>query len=205
MNSTHAEYKKFLQAKYPFELISKNCTTEIFAVLNRIVDNSPEKSKEFYGGYIHTKNNLNFIPFIAFDSVGSEYLVKQTVNYESLRKKYLNELYRNKAWKKIILESNTLTSEIYETNEEDGWFLFFTDDTIFLRPIYGVFNLTTGILEAGYGILKIPFDKGKKFQTGIMNLSFSFVEIFFFNIRKGTFYNVFIPYVVRNEMIQAKE
>jgi hypothetical protein len=176
-----------LQKKYPFDLFRINCTTELFRYFYEITEQDPETSKQFYGGWVPIENSLHFIPFMAYHSVGKEFRVIASPKILSYRKQKLRDLKNKNDWKALLLESNTLTSSLYEFNEEDTLFLFFTDDTILGRPIAGVFNLSFGLIETLLGVGKLPFDEGKTLGKGIQGIFFSVPELFFFNIRKGTF------------------
>ena len=46
--------------------------------------------------------------------------------------------------KVYLRESNTLSSTIYRRNGRDSFFLFFTDDALPVRPIYGALNVAAG-------------------------------------------------------------
>jgi hypothetical protein len=53
--------------------------------------------------------------------------------------------------------------------------------------VAGIFNLATGIGAAGVGILTAPFDHGRRFLRGVRGATMSVPELFFFNIRKGSY------------------
>ena len=46
-----------------------------------------------------------------------------------------------------LREANTLSSTVYRRSGRDSFFLFFTDDVVALRPVYGAFNLVAGLGE----------------------------------------------------------
>jgi len=86
-----------------------------------------------------------------------------------------------------LRECNTLTSTIYQPVTDDTPFIFFTDDIILVRPIYGISNAVYGLLSTAAGIFTLPFDRGRRSLKGLKGTIYSLPEIFFFNIRKGSF------------------
>ncbi|WP_208757771.1 hypothetical protein [Leptospira dzoumogneensis] len=181
-------YYENLKRFYTFKLITKNCTSEIFDSLEFILN---EKEYEtVLGKRIDPHSSLTFIPFIAYDSITEKWKVKEETMELSHRKVALEQLYEsNPKWKTYLKESNVFSSSIYRTNPDDPSFVFFTDDVILLRPIYGIVNLGWGIGNFTLGIFTSPFDKGKRAQNGLNSVFFSLPELVFFNIRKGTFPN----------------
>ena len=176
------KYQLSLQKKYPFNLFTKNCTTEIFRTLNSIMNNNPVK----LGEIIQEKDTFVFVPVYAYYSVGKKYKVTGEEIFPSLRTLIITE-NEKKNYLKKIKEISTLSSEYYRFNQEDSIFIFFTDDEIALRPIFGFVNLMAGIGELGYGALISPFDRGERVVKGLQGIFFSGPELIFFNIRKGTF------------------
>lgn len=176
------KYQLSLQRKYPFNLFTRNCTTEIFRTLNSIMDNDPVR----LGEIIQDKDLFVFVPVYAYYSVGEKYKVTGEEVVPSLRTLIMSENEKKNFLRKIK-EISTLSSEYYRFNQEDSIFIFFTDDEIALRPIFGFVNLMAGIGELGYGALISPFDRGERVVKGLQGIFFSGPELIFFNIRKGTF------------------
>ncbi len=187
------EYEQFVQKIYPYHIILQNCTGEIFRYHNHFFKDETD-AKQTLGGIIsHQTSSLSFIPFVAANKVREEYQIR-------LEKKILSYRLQKKRESKITILQQTKEdfvplSEYYQKNPYDQDFLFFTDDTVALRPIYGLSNLFWGVGHTSIGIVTSPWDKGKKFTTGVKSIFFSFPEIFFFNIRKGYF-----PYVTEKEL-----
>lgn len=75
-------------------------------------------------------------------------------------------------------------SSVYESKKRDGYFLFFTGRRKILRMPYGLVNLLAGLGETVYGISTADRDRIK---SGGDSAFYSLPEIFFFNIRKGTY------------------
>ena len=78
-------------------------------------------------------------------------------------------------------------TRVYAHNRDDGAFLFFTDDEFFLRPLLGVANLAFGLATTVAGTVTLPLDGGKTARAGIEGALFSFPEIAFAALRKGSF------------------
>jgi len=178
-------YERQLQLKYPFHIISQNCTTEIFHSLNSFYKNKEDVTNSL-GGYIDKKDSFVFIPFYAYTKVKDSYRVNDGIEVPSFRTYILSKKDTSNLLLKIK-ESNTLTSRYYKFNKEDSLFLFFTDDSIWIRPLFGFINLIFGVGEFSFGILTFPLDSGEKLIKGLQGIFFSLPEMIFFNIRKGTF------------------
>lgn len=180
-------FENKMKNEYPFHLIYQNCTTEIFSMFESIEKQGIDLNK-ILGGKIKHNDLLIFIPFVAFDQVYKRYNVDKSEEIYSYRIKYLKTKIKEKLEEKLI-ESNTITSKLYKFNPDDTWFIFFTDDTIIVRPIFGIVNMFAGVSEFAFGIIYMPADRGAHFQKGMQGIFFSIPELFFFNIRKGTFSN----------------
>lgn len=176
------KYLLSLQNKYPFNLFTRNCTTEIFRTLNSIMGENPMK----LGEIIQEKDSFVFVPVYAYYSVGKKYKVTREEKVPSLRTMILNEKSKKNYYNRLK-EISTLSSEYYRFNQEDSIFIFFTDEEIFFRPLFGFINLISGIGELGYGVVISPFDGGDRVVKGLQGIFFSGPELIFFNIRKGTF------------------
>ncbi|TGK04814.1 hypothetical protein EHO59_08125 [Leptospira semungkisensis] len=183
------EYYDTLKLFYNFKLVSRNCTSEIFDVLNFSLNE--KEYRESLGERINPHRSFSFIPFVAYDTILTNWHVKHLETEFSYRKSELKKMYSTNSdmWYVYFRESNTLTSSVYRSNEDDPSFLFFTDDLFLLRPIYGVANLGWGLGNSILGIFTLPFDKGKRIQNGLQSAFFSLPELVFFNIRKGSFPN----------------
>ena len=188
---TEKAYHKKLLKIYSYDLWKKNCVTELFRTIGESVKNDPEISRREYGGYISATNPYLFIPAISAKKVKKTFNVSSSKNIESYRVFRLKKMKQEKnKFLVSLLESNTLTSRIYRFNADDSFFVFFTDNQKFLRPLYGIINFVSGLGQTIAGIITSPFDKGRRFVRGVKGMLFSLPEIFFFNIRKGTFLHV---------------
>jgi hypothetical protein len=198
-----------LAEHYRYNLITRNCVTELFRTIdlallsqNKVdVDQSKqverlmEESTRRLGGNISA--TYNFIPFVSFQSVQDHYKVTASAVLSSYRGQQLEKLYaRNNGLMVALRESNTFTSTLYAYNPDDAFFVFFTDDSLLFRPIFGLFNTAAGIGQSVFGFLSWPFDAGKNLKSGATGILMSLPELLFFNMRKGSYkylsYNQFV-------------
>jgi len=198
-----------LYTDYRYDLFSRNCVTEIFSNINqaflnpsRTTDNNdfkktPEilvtknqtKSESIskLGGYVES-DFLNIIPFVSAQDINNEYRHGQKKILISYRKKRLQAMFQTGSPVWVYLrESNVISSTIYKVNSNDSFFVFFTDDLIYLRPIFGAVNAVSGLAQSTLGILTLPADYGNNLLKGIKGFLVSLPELVFFNMRKGSF------------------
>jgi hypothetical protein len=130
---------------------------------------------------------LNFIPIVSSGAVARSYRTGGAATRPSYRQLSLVALADNEsAWRVSLRESNTLTSTIYHPGPRDSSFLFFTDDTVALRPLLGAANLLVGVADSALGLATWPADGGARLRAGLRGTLFSLPELAFVNIRKGS-------------------
>ena len=186
-----------LTTHYSYDLITRNCVTELFrtidnALLKKAKTESNQdlllmkKSENELGGTISAE--YNFIPFISFQSVQENFNIKNNELLSSYRDQQLAKLYaKNNEFMVNLREVNTFTSSIYTYNPDDAFFIFFTDDSLTLRPFFGVFNTAAGLGQSLLGFFSWPFDAGKNLKSGATGVLMSLPELLFFNMRKGSY------------------
>ena len=131
---------------------------------------------------------MRFIPFVAADAVAAEYPVAATQDVPSFRAATLAAMYANENALAVFLrESNVLTSTIYRRHDDDSPFLFFTDDALLARPLFGAANLVTGLGASLAGLVLLPSGDDELFLRGLRGALFSVPELAFVNLRKGSF------------------
>jgi hypothetical protein len=174
-------YVDAVKHAFGYQLVSNNCVTEIFAMVGQ--EWGPTSIR---GRSAATENLLDFIPVVAYRKVLGTHAGADVSEIPSFRRVRLETMYETENDLGVYLrESNTLTSTIYRRNDVEPFFLFFTEDALPLRPVYGALNFAAGIGEMALGILRAPWDRGKMFTSGIKGAAFSLPELFFFNLRKG--------------------
>ena len=166
-----------------YHLLTNNCVTALFALINDAVSG---QSDQALGGFIDPK--LNFIPFQAFDSVQETYNVVSTRELPAYRQEELTKMYNREvdSWV-YVRESNVFSSSLYNHNPNDAWFVFFTDDTVVLRPLFGAVNTLAATSQSVFGLFNTPFDEGRALKIGVRGVLASLPELAFFNIRKGSY------------------
>lgn len=180
------EFTKYLVQKYGYNLFSRNCATELVRTINSAFSDRDDV-KESLGGYLEPEESVSFIPFGLDHAVDEQYPITNTLGLPSYRLRNLQNLYHEEGISAWFRESNTLTSTLYSPWKKDGYFLFFTDDTVVIRPFLGLINLGYSILHTIGGVVTAPVDRGTHFMRGVKGVVFSLPELFFFNIRKGSY------------------
>ena len=189
-----------LHQRYAYNLITRNCVSEIFRGLNGALaeagtgDAADATDGRLHaavraglGGYIEPGAALTFIPFVSTRAVRETYNVTATQELLSYRSQRLETMYRRENPFVVFLrESNTLTSTVYGPNPRDSFFVFFTD-AVPTRPLLGAVNVAAGVGAGAVGLAALPFDGGSTLVAGVKGVLFSLPELAFLNLRKGTF------------------
>ncbi len=177
VTKAYKHFKKELKRLYYYNLITRNCVTHLVDVLN---DCRAETGLMF--------PHAVPVPFIYFHSWHASMDVSKTVFYPSYRSRQLRKLYEREYPLLVYLrECNTLSSRLYKPHPSDTAFILFTDDVLFVRPVYGLMNGLYGAINMAFGVATAPFDGGAKFFQGFWGVIYSVPELFLSNIRKGSF------------------
>ena len=200
------DYADALSRLYSYDLFRRNCVTEIFASINSALERlamgsgddartARDESLQRLGGYMDASHGLTFVPFVSAAAVDVCYPVTARREHPSYRAAKLAEMKKREAPLWVFLrESNTITSTIYRPAPGDSPFLFFTDDTILLRPLFGAFNLLAGVGKSLLGLADMPLNGPKQLQLGVKGILSSLPELVFVNLRKGS-----MEYVVEKQ------
>jgi hypothetical protein len=184
-------YDRALRALYPYDVMRSNCVTAIFRALEQALgaDGDPPTPSGHGAadGRLALGGPLDFVPFMSARSVARA-LGARAVERPSYRRVALARLGaqdpRRPLWWR---EANVLSSRIYRRHGADAPFLFFTEDTAPLRPLFGVVNLVVGAGATAAGVALVPFDGGATARRGASAVLASVPELAFVGIRKGTF------------------
>lgn len=186
-----------LGAQSSYNLITRNCVSEVFDSIDDILegaegDDPIAASMARLGGHVAGDQGFLFIPFVSADAVAENLRVAEIIELPSYRSEELARIYAREGDGALVYlrESNTLTSTIYRYNSEDSVFVFFTDDTVLARPVYGLVNLLAGVAATVAGIPYAPFDHGRLLVAGARGAFWSLPELFFLSFRKGSFFTV---------------
>jgi hypothetical protein len=186
-----------LERDYPYNLVTRNCVSEIFRELDAALAHAAhtedeavirEESIRRLGGHVAMLGSLNFVPQISALVVEDTYAVAERLRFASYRERRLAEMRRdeNPVWV-FLRESNVVTSTLYRVQPRDSVFLFFTEDLVAPRPLFGAVNVMTGLAATAVGLTMLPMDGGETLWAGLRGAIFSLPELVFQNIRKGSF------------------
>lgn len=180
-----ARYARALEDAFGYALFTHNCATEVFATIESALGRSG--SVERLGGWVDPRGATSFVPVLAFRTVRDTYRVAATGEVASYRTAHLERMYARENRLAVYLrESNTLTSTLYRRTGEEPLFVFFTDDALVFRPVYGAANVAVGLGQALVGLARVPQDRGRTLWSGVRAVASSLPELVFVNLRKGT-------------------
>ncbi|MCE9598570.1 MAG: hypothetical protein K8S54_11430 [Spirochaetia bacterium] len=174
---------------FGYNLITRNCTTEILRQLQASFPNSTESIRAL-GGSVNPDGIVTFIPFVSSYQVEQNLRIAKSEDVLSRRRRALAKLYKRESpFFAYLRESNTVSSVLYRPRSRDTYFLMFTDDVMLPRPLYGLLNFTYALGHTVLGIGYLPLGT-EHLEGGARGVLFSLPELMFFNIRKGTFDDV---------------
>jgi len=187
-------YGQGLAGLYAYDLLGRNCASEIFRVVDAAMAEAAgsagaarAESMRRLGGQVSARFP-GFIPFVSFQAVGGHWRVAATEELPSYRLRRLEQARRQENPLRVDLrESNVFSSTLYRWHRGDAAFVFFTDDTVWARPLAGGANLAAGLAQGVFGLFTLPWDGGANLWQGAKGVLVSLPELFFFNIRKGSF------------------
>ncbi|MFN8644204.1 MAG: hypothetical protein U0802_22050 [Candidatus Binatia bacterium] len=165
-----------------YELVTRNCVTELFA----LVDGVPGGQPAALGAAV-ARAPWNAIPFVAADAVAAAPRVVGSETWPSFRQAARQRhLARDPGLATWLAETTAATAEGYRPGADDSTFLFFTDGAPALRPLLGAANLAAAGANGVLGLVTWPADGGRRLQAGARGALYSLPELAFVNIRKGT-------------------
>ncbi|GIX40703.1 MAG: hypothetical protein KatS3mg129_0436 [Leptospiraceae bacterium] len=198
------------QRIFEYNLITKNCVTDLIQLITNYTNSKTLNT--IFSNLYNSKNfshitKGHFIPYFSYISL-KKILKEQSISYKEIYyPSFRNELFlKNKL--KPLKEISTITSKIYYFNQNDSFFLFFTERHIIIRPIFGFVNLLSSLGKTSYEILRLPYsiyENNISISKEVRGLFFSFTEIFFISIRKGTFLSNKLPEIYRVIFFQNPE
>jgi len=175
------------QKTYRYHLLTRNCVTELVRCINESFG-GPEEALERLGGWLEPGEPFLYIPCRLTPEVESAFPASETELMKSYRLRQLDRLVERRGSLTWFRENNTLTSTLYDASAtDDGVFLFFTDDVILPRPLLGAANFAYAGVHGVGGLLLAPFDRARLLWRSVRGMFYSLPEVFFFNIRKGSF------------------
>lgn len=179
-------YRRALRTTFGYHLLRANCATEIFALIATTLE--PTGTPHPLGGHLAPTSEFHFVPALAHRAVLATWNVTAVGEIPSYRRTRVDAMYDDEPDAAVYFrESSRLTSTVYRANDADAFFLFFTDDSVPMRPLYGLANVAAGTGQALWGTLRAPFDRGATLRAGMAGIAFSLPELVWVNLRKGTF------------------
>ena len=179
--------KKQREERYGYNLVWRNCATELIRSLNTTFPDQ-QTGRDALGGWLEPNEGLVFIPFLFYEKAIAAFSLQKKQFLQARRLRHLETLYAQESNFLVWLqESNTLSATLYEPRSKDTPFLFFTDDSLLLRPILGAFNIGYAALYGIAGITRFPFDHGESLNQAARGIFYSLPELAFGNIRKGSY------------------
>ncbi len=172
---------------YGYDLIRRNCVTELMRALHSSFVSEAAIAAAL-GAYLEPGSGQSFIPFRLHELARQHYRVTRETLYPSYRRRYLqHHTATEDGHVQAMLELSPFTSSLYRHRPGDGFFAFFTDDSVWNRPLLGSFNLGFASVASGAGVLMAPWDQGTFLLEGLKGVVFSLPELVGWNIRKGSF------------------
>lgn len=190
--------RRVLRLDLGYRLLSRNCVTELTGELEVLALAAREHrgAKQVDAGF--SAAGASFVPFLAARSVESAMAAGPRRVLPSAREIALDQTQLvDPGIRSRLRESMTLSSQQYRPNDGDSPFLFFSDGPVWTRPLIGAVNLGYGLGATALGLLAAPFDRGEDLQRGAQGILMSVPELFFFQIRQGSY-----PVVPPLEFIQ---
>ncbi len=182
-----SQLQQRIDEQYAYDLMMRNCATELLRGLNSAFVDKATGQREL-GGWLAPDDGLVFIPRQFYRKITARYPIQEEEFFPSRRLRQMDEFYRQDDNLSVWLrESNTLSSTVYTPRTEDTPFLFFTDNTLLLRPVQGLANLLWGAANSVGGVFTLPVDGGERLHQGMRGMFYSLPELVFSNIRKGTY------------------
>ena len=180
-----------LQKKARYSLMTQNCVTELLEVLDDALAENASTADFAQDRRGDIESPLSFVPVAAHRIVARNAPIKGRERLLGTRELAIERERAAHAGRfalgSRVRESSPRTSKHYEPHPADSTFLFFTDRTIWTRPLAGLANIVTSTLVGTAGLITLPFDRGQRLRDAAMGFSMSVPELFFFNIRKGSY------------------
>lgn len=172
------ELRDRLRDVYHYDVVSRNCVTEIFRTM--------EAAETTFGAERTADAGLGFIPVVSARAVNDAYPVAERSTLPSYRNYWLARLRETEGRVRTAArESNTLTATLRHPDDRDDVFLFYTEDATLLRPLYGAVNSGVGAGATLAGLFTLPFDGGRLLTKSARSFVFSVPELAFVSFRKG--------------------
>jgi hypothetical protein len=182
---SHAAQERALAQRFDYDVIQRNCMTELARVLLRAFDD-PAAARAALGGVVEPGQGLSFVPWHFFAVARERMRIARVVRVPSFREREMAAL---EGWA-ALREATALTSSIDTPRRRDGEFLFFTSEDSAapaMRPLLGAANLAYALAHLPLGLVAAPLDRGARLGSALRGALWSLPELALINVRKGTF------------------
>jgi hypothetical protein len=170
-----------LRRLHGYELVGRNCVTEIF----RTLDGADAGGA--LGGRVSAGDGASFIPFVSARAVRAAYRVGGEAVLPSYREQALRRrLATSGSWRVRLREETAPASTLVPFDPREEIFLFFSTGAVAVRPLLGLSNVLFGLGGIAGGLLAAPFDGATLLRAAGRGVLYSAPELVFINIRKGT-------------------
>ena len=176
-----------VESKRGYDLFRRNCATELLRNVNSAFSDAGT-GRDNLGGWLVPDHGFVFIPAVMQNLITQKFPVVQREVLLSHRLQKMEKLFEQENDMVVWLrESNVFSSTLYVSRLQDSAFLFFTDNALLMRPVLGVANMIWAAVYGVGGFLTLPEDGGERIWQGARGVFYSMPELFFGNIRKGTY------------------
>jgi hypothetical protein len=190
--------RRGLVGELQYGLFTRNCVTELSSALEMMLAREERTgAKRLFAGH---RGRLSpgevvqgaFIPEVVALRIEAALATQPRRVLPSTRERALDEARETlgNSFSRMVFESREvipLTSQTYRPNQDDSRFLLFADGPVALRPLIGIANLGYGVIASLFGVLEAPFDHGVGLRRGVQGIAMSIPELFFFQVRQGSY------------------
>ncbi len=192
--------RRSLAGELRYGLFTRNCVTELSAALEKVRargDGAGTDARRLFAGNRGRLSPVEvmqgaFIPEVVALRIEAALATQPRRVLPSTRERALDQA-RGKiktSLSRVAFESRefiALTSQTYRSNQDDSRFLLFADGPVVMRPLIGLTNLGYGVAASLFGLLEAPFDDGVGLRRGVQGIAMSIPELFFFQVRQGSY------------------
>jgi len=185
-----AAHRAGLRAARRYALVGRNCVSELFASIDAALagaDGAVAAAPQAALGGPVDGELWDGIPFVSAANVDDTWHVLGHQFWPSFRQQSrAARLARAPGAAAWLAETTTVGAASYRAGADDSTFLFFTDDALATRPLFGAANLVVALADGVLGLATWPADGGRRLRAGARGALYSLPELAFVNIRKGT-------------------
>ena len=178
----------------------RNCVTELLASLEEALAGEAATAGFARARRRDPEAPFAFVPVVAGRVVARQLAISGANRLPSVRERLMarDPVPAWRRWREL----GPLTSRTYRPHSADSPFLLFTTGSWATRPLAGAINLSASLVAGVGGLGALPFDRGRLLGRATQGVVMSVPELFFFNVRKGS-YSVTPPIEVLDALAAA--